>query len=88
MESTPIVVSAMGELPRIAQESGAGLVAQTTQDWVEALTLLDQDADLLASMSRRAREYYLRHNTPEIHLQTYLTMIEERFTQTVSLHRT
>ena len=87
-QSTPVVVSAMGELPRIAQESGAGMVARTTQDWVEALSLLNNDTDLLASMSRRAREYYLRHNTPEIHLQTYLTMIEERFTQTVTLHRT
>ena len=74
-QSTPVVVSTMGELPRIVQDSQAGIVAKSSQDWVEAVTILDQDSELHESLSQNARNYYLSNYTPEAHLDHYLSIV-------------
>jgi glycosyltransferase involved in cell wall biosynthesis len=74
-QSTPVVVSPMGELPRIAQCSQAGMVAQDTETWMEAITLLDSDKELHGTLSENARAYYLANYTPEAHLSHYLSIV-------------
>ena len=75
-QSTPVVVSPLGELPRIAHDSGSGLVARTTDEWVEAVRTLDRDPGLTDSMSKQARAYYLSHYSPDIHLERYFSLLE------------
>lgn len=83
-QSTPVVVSPLGELPRIAHESGTGLVAQTTDEWVEALRTLDRSPEQIESMSKKARAYYLSHNSPSVHLKRYFSLLEPGLTRSYS----
>lgn len=76
-QSTPVVVAPMGELPRVVQSSRAGIVAENTGDWIEAVSLLENDDEMLETLSRNARSFYLNNYTAEVHLRQYLEFVSQ-----------
>ncbi len=77
--STPVVVSPMGELPAVALESQAGLVAGPRKEWHSALDQLSEP-DLVKRMGRMGRNFFEQNYTPEIHLKSYFDLIEKSLT--------
>lgn len=76
VHETPVVVSDLGELPRIAGDSGGGMVASDPQAWCEAIATLGEDDELVETMGRNGRLYYEQNCSPEAHLAQYLERIE------------
>jgi glycosyltransferase involved in cell wall biosynthesis len=53
---TPVVARRVGALPEIVEESGGGVLFETTDELVAAIRLLGSDANVRGSMGRRGRE--------------------------------
>lgn len=53
--SLPSVVGMVGDLQNVVQHGKTGIVARSTQDWIDALTRLDNDRGLAAQMGQAAR---------------------------------
>lgn len=82
-QSTPVVVSPMGDMAGIAR-AGCGRVAATPQEWRAAIEELAGDQNGALEMGRQARRYYESHFTPRVHLDRYLGLVESRLSSSRS----
>jgi glycosyltransferase involved in cell wall biosynthesis len=76
-QRTPVVVSAMGALPEVVEESGGGLVYRTPEELLEAMERLRSDEQLRHQLGERGHASWKRLWTEEPHLDQYLATVEE-----------
>lgn len=74
---TPAIVSNMGGMPEIMGESGGGLVYNTEEELITAMSRLLADPLYRRELGLRGYEAYQRKWTPEAHLRGYLSLIRE-----------
>lgn len=76
-QQTPVVVSDMGALPEVVEESGGGLVYRTQEELLEALERLRGDEALRHELGERGHGSWKRLWTEGPHLDQYLATVEE-----------
>lgn len=74
---TPVIVRNLGALPEFAEESSAGLCYDTEDELLAIMDRLISDPAYRDELGQRGRYVYLRHWTPQAHLQTYLRLIAD-----------
>ena len=76
-QRTPVVVSDMGALPEVVEESGGGLVYHSPAELVEAMERLREDESLRRDLGARGHAAWRRLWTEEPHLERYLAIVDE-----------
>jgi glycosyltransferase involved in cell wall biosynthesis len=74
---TPAIVRNIGGMPELIQESGGGFVYDTDTELAAMMDRLLTDPALRNSLGTRGHEAYLKHWTPDVHLDRYLSLIGE-----------
>lgn len=76
-QQTPAIVRNMGGMPELIQESGGGLVYDTSEELVAAMDQLLADPTHRCELGLRGYQTYQRQWTAEVHLERYFTLIDE-----------
>jgi len=74
---TPVIARNLGGMPEMVEESGGGIVYNTSGELVAAMELFLSNPSLRVEMGRLGYEAYQRRWSPEIHLQKYLGLIRK-----------
>jgi glycosyltransferase involved in cell wall biosynthesis len=75
--STPALVTPLGALPEVVQESGGGIVYRSNQELVAALERLRTDRAYRDALGARGHDAYLRLWSEDPHLEQYLRIVDE-----------
>jgi glycosyltransferase involved in cell wall biosynthesis len=76
-QKTPVIVSDMGALPEVVEDSGGGLVCRSSEELLEAMERVRRDEALRNELGARGHDAWLRLWTEEPHLERYFASIEE-----------
>jgi glycosyltransferase involved in cell wall biosynthesis len=74
---TPAVVRALGAVPEMIEETGAGFVYRTEAELLAAMEILVADPEKRRALGNRGHEAYRRNWTVEVHLARYFELIHE-----------
>jgi glycosyltransferase involved in cell wall biosynthesis len=74
---TPVIVSNLGALPEVVEDSSGGLVYQTDEELINAVRLLAGNENLRRKLGERGYEAFIKYWNEEAHLTKYLDLIEE-----------
>ena len=77
----PVVASSGETVQEIIERSKAGLVASSTEEWVEHLSKLLDSPSLRDEMGRRGRATILAEYSLEVTTRRFLTLVDENLTQ-------
>jgi len=73
---TPIVVNDLGEAPRLARRSQAGLVFSSEEELRKIVLTLSDSPLLVKELGDRGRRFARSHYTPQSHLERYFALLE------------
>jgi glycosyltransferase involved in cell wall biosynthesis len=74
---TPVIVRNLGALAEIVEQSGGGLLYDTSEGLWQAMDLLLGDPSYRRQLGQRGYEAYQRNWTVEAHLKRYLALIQD-----------
>jgi glycosyltransferase involved in cell wall biosynthesis len=74
---TPVIARNLGGMREMVEESGGGIVYNTSEELVAAMELLLSNPSLRVEMGWLGYKAFQRRWTPEIHLQKYLGLIRK-----------
>jgi glycosyltransferase involved in cell wall biosynthesis len=77
MQKTPVIVSNLGGMPEIVEESGAGFVYNTEDQLISAVDKLLADPSLRDELGHRGFQACQRLWTIEVYLKRYFALIDE-----------
>src|SRR5262249_35521027 len=75
-QKTPVIVSDMGALPEVVEDSAGGLVYRTSEELLEAMERVRRDETLRRDLGTRGHQAWLRLWTEEPHMAGYFAAIE------------
>jgi glycosyltransferase involved in cell wall biosynthesis len=76
-EHTPVIVSNLGRIPALIEQTGGGLVYSTEQELEMALDRLLTDPAYGRALGMRGHQAYRQQWTADAHLERYFTLIKE-----------
>ena len=74
----PYVASPVGMNVSVTAESGGGILADTQQQWLDALERLATDEELRMAMGRAGRSFAQKNLDYKVHVPTILSIIGEQ----------
>ena len=74
---TPVIVRNLGGMPEIVEDSGAGVIYDTTDELVSAMDQLLADSLYRNQLGQRGYQAYKKNWTAEVHMQRYFELIDE-----------
>jgi glycosyltransferase involved in cell wall biosynthesis len=77
LQRTPVIVSALGGLKEVAEESGGGFTYETESELLTAMERLRTDSALRREMGERGYRKSVERWTEEAHLAMYLRVLED-----------
>jgi glycosyltransferase involved in cell wall biosynthesis len=76
-QKTPVIVSKMGGMPKVVEDSGGGFVFDTEMELVAAMDRLLHEPSLREQMGQRGYQALQQKWSAEIHITQYLKLIEQ-----------
>jgi len=77
LQRTPVIVSALGGLKEVTEESGGGFTYETEAELLAAMERLRTDPALRSEMGERGYRKSVERWTEEAHLAMYLRVLEQ-----------
>jgi glycosyltransferase involved in cell wall biosynthesis len=74
---TPVLVSNLGRIPALIEQTGGGLAYSTEGELVAAMDRILTEPTLRSEIGLRGHQAYRKHWTAEAHLERYFALIEE-----------
>ena len=74
---TPAIVRELGATPELVARSGAGFTFRSLDACRDAMRRITTDHELRETLGRRGREAYERYWTSQVHLDTYLEIVND-----------
>jgi glycosyltransferase involved in cell wall biosynthesis len=76
-QKTPVIVSNMGGMPKLVEDSGGGFVFETETELVAAMDRLLGEPSLREQMGQRGYQALQQKWSAEVHIPQYLRLIEQ-----------
>ncbi len=76
-QKTPVIVSKMGGMPKVVEDSGGGFVFDTEIELVAAMDRLLHEPSLREQMGQRGYQALQQKWSAEVHITQYLKLIEQ-----------
>jgi glycosyltransferase involved in cell wall biosynthesis len=76
-QKTPVIVSKMGGMPKVVEDSGGGFVFETEMELVAAMDRLLHEPSLREQMGQRGYQALQQKWSAEVHITQYLKLIEQ-----------
>jgi glycosyltransferase involved in cell wall biosynthesis len=76
-QKTPVIVSNLGRIPALIEQTGGGLVYSSDQELLAAMDRLLSDSSLRRELGLRGYHAYRQNWTADAHLERYFALIEE-----------
>jgi glycosyltransferase involved in cell wall biosynthesis len=76
-QGTPVIANDLGAVSELVHDTGGGLTYRTEEELLNAMRLLHTDPARRAALAAAGYASYLARYTEKVHINTYLTAIDE-----------